>query len=97
MTFTTLVRQPVAYAPLVLAALGVAMIIAQLVRFGTAPQPDETGYARLWQLLMLMEVPAIAIFAVRWVPTARRPALMVLGLQLAAVALAVVPIALFGW
>jgi hypothetical protein len=97
MTFKALVRQPAAFVPVAMAGLGVAMIAAQLIRFGAAPQPDETGYARIWQLLMLMEVPAIAVFAVRWLPVAGRSAQLMLGLQLASVAVAVAPIALLGW
>jgi hypothetical protein len=58
---------------------------------GVVHQPDEG--AHLWQLLVAGQAPLIAYFALRWRPTARRPALVVLALQaIAVIMLAVAPV-----
>jgi hypothetical protein len=60
---------------------------------GEVHQPDEGAQAHLWQLLVAGQVPLIAYFTLRWLPTAGRLALADLARQTAAVMLlAVAPI-----
>lgn len=97
MTTAALLRRPSALVPLALSLGAVLAILVHLARFGTAPQVDEGAAARIWQLLMLLQVPAVTYFALRWLPAAPRPALIVLAMQLAVLAGAVAPVALLGW
>jgi hypothetical protein len=53
---------------------------------------DEGTAARLWQLLMLAQLGAIAVFLLRWVPRAPRPALLMLALQACAFLAAALPL-----
>ena len=53
--------------------------------------------AHLWQLLMAGQIPVIALFAVMWLPRAPPEALLVLGVQAAAVVAAAVPVFLLNW
>jgi hypothetical protein len=70
-----------------------AMITWFVAVHGVVHQSDEGAQARLWQLLVAGQVPHIAYFAFTWLPRARRPALIVLALQAAAlVLLAVAPL-----
>ena len=70
-----------------------AMIVWFVAAHGVVRQPDEGAQAHLWQLLVAGQVPFIAWFAVRWLPSSTRPALMVLALQAAAlILLAIAPL-----
>jgi len=82
-----------------LAAL--ALIAVVLVTAGNAAQEaaphDERAPARLFQLLILLQVPISAVFAGKWLPRAPRPALLVLLLQVGAALLAVATIVWLEW
>ena len=94
---TTAVRQPSAVIPIAMSVAALAAVFYHIARFGTAPQPDEGAAAHIWQLLMAGQLPIIAFFAFKWLPVEPKPALMVLGLQLAAGVAAAFPIWWFGW
>jgi len=74
-----------------------ATVIAYAAIFGTARQADEVSAAHAWQLLMAGQVPVIVVFALKWVPTQPRQALLVLALQGAAAISAMFPVWWFGW
>ena len=93
MTVRALMRQPTGYLPVAMSVGALAMIVWFVAVHGVVHQPDEGAQAHLWQLLVAGQVPLIAYFAFRWLPRARRPALVVLALQVAAVMLlAVAPL-----
>jgi hypothetical protein len=93
MTVGTLMRRPTGYVPVAMSIGAFAMIVWYVAAHGVVHQPDEGAQAHLWQLLVAGQVPLIAYFALRWLPTARRPAVVVLALQVAAVLLlAVAPL-----
>lgn len=85
-----MIRKPSAFVPLVLSAAALGLIVGFLLIFGVVHQEDEGAAARLFQLIMLAQLPIIAFFGLRWVPTAPRQGVPILLLQLLA---AVVPIA----
>jgi hypothetical protein len=97
MTIRDMLRSPSAFLPLAMSAAALLTIAVHLVRFGTAPQADEGTAAHIWQLLMLLQIPAAGFFAVKWLPKAPKQAVMVLALQIIAMATAVAPVALLGW
>lgn len=76
-------RRPSAVAPLVLSGLVIAAIIWHLARFGLAHQADEGAAAHIFQILMPLQIPVIAYFAVRWMPVDARWAAKVLAIQIA--------------
>jgi hypothetical protein len=92
-----LLRRPTAYLPLVVSAAALLTISVHILVAGTAPQADEGFAAHAWQLLMVLEVLLVALFAVRWLPEAPRQGLAVLALQLLAMAAAVAPVAILRW
>lgn len=91
-----LLRRPSGFVPLLMSLGALAMVVWFVAAHGTAPQPDESGQARIWQLLMAGQVPLIAYFAIAWLPRVGRPAAAVLLLQLGAAAVAAAPVLLLG-
>ena len=87
MTVQALLRQPTGYLPIAMSVGALAMIVWFVAVHGVVHQPDEGAQAHLWQLLVAGQVPLVAYFAIRWLPRARRPTLIVLALQAAALML----------
>lgn len=74
-----------------------AMVVWFVAVHGVVRQPDEGAQAHLWQLLVAGQVPLIAYFAFRWIPSAMRSAVVVLALQVGAVMLlAIAPLWVLG-
>ncbi len=86
-TVGTLMRQPTGYLPVAMSTGALGMIVWFVAVHGVVHQPDEGAQAHLWQLLVAGQLPLMAYFAVSWLPIARRPALVALALQVAAVIL----------
>ena len=93
MSVGALMRQPTGYLPVAMSLGALAMIVWFVAVHGVVHQPDEGAQAHLWQLLVAGQVPIIVYFASRWLPSAGRPAFVVLVLQVAAaLLLAVAPL-----
>jgi hypothetical protein len=75
----------------------IAIILLFLAIHGPAPQPDEGAAAHLWQLLMVLQVPIIGFFAIKWIPRSPREGLPVLALQVVAAFAAMAPVFLLHW
>jgi len=93
----TLLKRPSALVPIAMSLAALATVIAYATMFGTARQADEGTAAHIWQLLMAGQVPLVAFFAIRWLPTEPRQALPVLALQVAAALAAMFPVWWFQW
>jgi hypothetical protein len=92
-----LLKRPSALIPLAMSGAALAIVIAYAAMFGVARQADEGTAAHLWQLLMVGQVPVVAFFAIKWLPTERRQTLLVLVLQLGAALAAMFPVWWFQW
>ncbi|MDP9201423.1 MAG: hypothetical protein M3P26_05770 [Gemmatimonadota bacterium] len=77
-----------------LAAL--ATVLVHVAMFGVVREADEGTAAHIWQLLMGVQVPIVAYFAIKWLPQAPRPALFVLVLQVVAALAALAPVFILG-
>lgn len=73
-----------ALLPLAMSLAGLALVFGHIAS-GGGREADEGTAARLWWLLMGLQVPVVAFFAITWVPRVPRVALLVLALQAAAV------------
>jgi hypothetical protein len=91
------IKRPTALIPLAMSGLALCLVLGHIAIFGVARQPDEGTEAHLWQLLMAGQIPVIALFGMVWLPRTPRPALLVLGLQLAAGLTAAAPVLFFNW
>ena len=85
MTFGALIRKPSAFVPLLMSAVGFLLIIAVLLTVGVTHPQDEGTPARIFQLLILLQVPVVMFFALTWWPRSPRSASLVLLLQCGAV------------
>ena len=64
--------------------------------FGPAREADEGTAAHLWQLLIGCQIPIVAFFAIKWIPSERRAATAILLLQAAGIVLALATVYLLG-
>jgi len=81
--------------PLLLSALAFGLVVANIVA-GTPPQADENCRAHIWQLLMGAQLPLVILFIATADWRSRTPALLVAA-QLAAIALACLPVWVAGY
>ena len=89
------------WTPLILAGTAIALLAAYFVTGPHEPymvvengvaREDESAVARIWQLLMLAQLPFILWFAVNWLPRDPRRALMMLAIQGALFVAAALPV-----
>jgi len=92
-----LLKRPSALIPISMSIAALAVVLGYAAMFGIVPQPDEGTAAHLWQLLMAGQVPVVAFFAIKWLPTNLRQGLLVLALQLGAALSAAFPVWWLHW
>lgn len=96
----SLARKPSAFVPIVMSLCALAMVLYFLVKIGTtSPDPphDEGAPARIFQILIVGQLPFLAFFAWRGLTSDWRAALSVMTLQaLALIGAAAIPFSL-GW
>ena len=81
MTLATLMKQLSAFLPQAMSMVALATVVIHIVRFGAAREADEGTSARIFQLLLVLQLPIVAFFAIKWLPREPRLALLVLILQ----------------
>ena len=105
-TRTTPLRSLSGWLPLIIAGAALALVggfwltgphAPNLVMDQGVMREDEGAAARLWQLLMLAQVFAIAAFLVRWAPRAPLPTLGMLALQACGLVAAALPVWLLNY
>ena len=82
--------------PLLMSAAALLTVIAAVVAHGPSRANDEGPAAHVFQLLIAGQVPIVAFFAIKWLPRDPPRALRMLGVQLLAGALALLPVAVLG-
>ncbi|MHB8447806.1 MAG: hypothetical protein ACYC7G_07275 [Rudaea sp.] len=92
-----LFKRASAWVPLLLSFAALALVLGRLLIYGAARAPDEDAVAHLFQLLMVVQLPIVAVFAMRHLPCATWPALRVLVLQAAAGLAALAPVFYLNW
>ncbi len=91
-TFGTVVRQPSALVPMAMALTALAVVLIHVAVYGAAREADEGPTAHIWQLLMVAQLPALAVFGIRWLPRAPKQAMGVLAVLIAAILAAMAPV-----
>jgi hypothetical protein len=76
-----LLKRPSAFVPLAISAGFLAALLGELLQGTLVRRPDEGASAHLFAILMPLQVPIIAWFAISWLPKDPKPALRVLLLQ----------------
>jgi len=97
MSFSTFIKKPSAFLPIVMSLAALATVGIYVALHGPAPQADEGAAAHIWQLLMAAQIPVMAYFALRWLWKAPKPVLLILAIQAAAIVAALAPVYLLGF
>ena len=92
--FSSMIKMPGAWIPIAMSLLALAMILGYVALFGIARNGEEGAPARIFQLVMLAQLPVAAYFAMQWLP--RRPIQTLVILTLQAIAW-IIPIATVIW
>jgi len=79
----SLFKQPSAWIPLAMSFVALAMIVVFVAinGFASSGNGDEGAPARIFQLIMIAQLPIAGYFAVKWLPKQPKQSLMVLAFQ----------------
>jgi hypothetical protein len=92
MKMSAIMKQPSAFLPVTMSLIALATVLIHVAVFGAAREADEGTAAHIWQLLMAIQIPIVAFFAIKWVPQAPKQAPFVLALQIIAALAALAPV-----
>ena len=81
-------KHPSALVPLGMSFAALAIVLVHVARVGIVHEADEGTAAHLFQILMVLQVPIIAFYAIKWLPRVPSVGLRVLALQAGAAFLA---------
>jgi len=95
MSFQELIKKPSAFLPIAMSLAALSLVLGHIAMFGIVREADEGAAARIFQLLLVAEMPIILFFAVKWLPRFPKPALLVLALQALAGLTALAPVFYF--
>ena len=90
--FRSMWKQPAAIVPIAMSAAALVLVLGHIVLFGVTREADEGATAHIFQLLMVLQLPVVAYFAIKRLPQAPREALSVLALQAGAGLAALAPV-----
>lgn len=80
-----LLRRPSAFLPIGMSLAALGLVVWFVASFGVVRGAhDEGAAARIFQVLLVAQIPIVAYFALRWLPRAPRPAAVILAFQLVA-------------
>jgi len=80
---TSLIKQTSAWLPLLMSLAALTLILVYVVLYYPLQERagDESGFAHAFQLLMLLQLPFILWFVIKWLPKDPGQTLRILGLQ----------------
>jgi hypothetical protein len=87
-----LARRPSGFVPILMSLAALAVVILSLAITGPVRQHDEGAAAHVFQLLVVGELPVLALFLARWARKRLWASMTILALQAAALALALFPV-----
>ena len=91
----TLIRKPSGFIPIVMSLTAFAIVAGHLSLYGVVREADEGTPAHLFQLLLVLQLPVVAFFAIKWLPRNPGQALSVLALQAVSGLVALAPVFYF--
>jgi hypothetical protein len=81
MSRMALLKKPSALLPIVMSLTALGAVLAHYAMYGMVHEVDEGAAAHIFQLMMVLQVPVVAVFAIKWLPLWPKQALPVLGMQ----------------
>jgi hypothetical protein len=91
---SSLLKHPSAFVPVAMSLAALSLVLVYVAMFGIVDHVDEGTPARVFQLLIVGQMPVIAFFGLKWLPKEPRRAVPVLALQAAAAILAIATVVL---
>src|SRR5579872_5303931 len=88
----SMMKHPSAILPIVMSLAALATVLVHVAIFGAAREADEGAAAHIFQLLIVLQIPVVAYFAIKRLPLAPRETLYILALQAGAVLAALAPV-----
>lgn len=80
----SLLKKPAAFLPVLLSCAALALVLGHAAVYGVVHEADEGTAAHIFQILMVAQVPIVAIHAITWLPRDPGHALRVLAWQVGA-------------
>lgn len=77
----SLFKKPSALVPLLMSLAALALVLVHAAIFGVVHEEDEGTAAHLFQLLMVLQVPVVAYFVIRYLPGQPKQSLKILALS----------------
>jgi hypothetical protein len=90
-------KQPSAFLPLAMSLAALALALGNAAIFGVVYEADEGAAAHIFQLIMVVQVPIVAFFALKWLPRAPQETLRILALQAGAALAAIAAVFFLGY
>lgn len=91
----SLLKHPSAFLPVLMSLSGLTLLLVHIAIYGIVHEVDEGTPAHIFQLLMVLQLPIIAYFTVKWLPRSPVNGIFVLLIQAAAALLALAAVFLF--
>ena len=88
----SIIKKPSAWLPIALSLTSLVFLLGYVAMFGVVHSEDEGAPARLFQLLMFIQIPIIAFFLIKWLPRAPKQSTIIIILQILAALLPIVTI-----
>lgn len=76
----SLIKQPSALIPLAMSLAALTLVLVHAAIYGIVHEKDEGTPAHVWQILMVLQLPIVAYFAIKWLPQQPRQSLQILAL-----------------
>ena len=92
MKFSAMLKKPSAFLPVAMSLAALATVLIHIIIYGVAREADEGAAAHIFQLLMVVQLPVVLFFAIKWLPRFPRQTLLVLALQAVAGLAALAPV-----
>ena len=92
MNFWKMLKKPSAFLPVAMSLAALATVLIHIIIYSVTREADEGAAAHIFQLLMVVQLPVVLFFAIKWLPRFPRQALLVLALQAAAGLAALAPV-----
>jgi hypothetical protein len=91
----SLIKRPSAWLPIAFSLAALVVVLCSVAIFGVVHETDEGAAAHIFQLLMTVQLPVMAFFALKWLFRDPRQGLLVLALQIGAALAAMAPVYFF--
>lgn len=95
MKLLTMTKLPSAFLPLAMSFVALTIVLGHVALLGAVREADEGTAAHIFQLLLVAQLPIVALFAIKWLPQNPKQALVILVLQAAAGLTAIAPVLFF--